>query len=238
MNLKISLIIPAFNEEKYIGNCLKMAIENSGGKFFEIIVVDNASSDNTEDVAKNFEGVKVISEPEKGLTKARQRGFLEAGGDLLAYIDADTQMLKGWIETVIKEFGENENLACLSGPYTYYDASTTRNFFVKIYWRFAKLLYWLAGYMAVGGNFVIKKEVVEKMNGFDTSIAFYGEDTDVARRASKFGKVKFTLKLLMPTSGRRFSGQGFFYTAVIYVKNFFSEVFWGKPATEEYKDIR
>ena len=55
----ISLIIPAYNEEKYIGQCLDSAIKNSNGKFFEVIVVDNASKDNTSKIASSYPNVKV-----------------------------------------------------------------------------------------------------------------------------------------------------------------------------------
>jgi hypothetical protein len=80
--------------------------------------------------------------------------------------------------------------------------------------------------------------VLEKMNGFDTSITFYGEDTDIARRANKYGKAKFSLDFSMPTSGRRLLKKGFLQIGSIYVLNFVSEVIWHKPATNEYTDIR
>ena len=235
----ISLVIPAHNEEKYIGECLRYIIGNSDGKLLEIVVVDNASTDHTRTLAENFSGVRVVVETEKGLTSARQKGFIEARGDIIAYIDADTQMPKDWVEKIIFEFTKDENLACLSGPYLYHDISLLQRFFVKCYWyMLAYPIYLSIGYMTVGGNFAIKKSALEKMNGFDTTIAFYGEDTDIARRAKKFGKVKFSLNFQMPTSGRRLAGQGFLSTAMIYVINFVSEVLLHKPATREYKDIR
>lgn len=116
-NKKISLIIPAYNEEKYVGACLEHAIKNSGGKFFEIIVIDNASTDRTRETAEKFPGVRVVREEKKGITRARQRGFMEAQGDILAFIDADTHMPSGWCEMVLKEFTDNPHFACLSGPY-------------------------------------------------------------------------------------------------------------------------
>ena len=236
--MKISLIIPAYNEEKYIGSCLDFAIKNSNGRFFEIIVIDNNCTDKTKEITEKFSGVKVVSEPKKGLTYARQRGFLEARGDILAYIDADTRLPLDWFDKVEKDFEKNEKLVCLSGPYHYYDIPKWQNFLVKIYWLLSLPAYWFTGYLTVGGNFAIKKKVIEKMGGFDTTIAFYGEDTNIARRASEFGQVKFILSLEMLTSGRRFFGQGFLNTAFIYVGNFLSEVFRQKPLTKEYEDIR
>ena len=236
---KISLIIPAYNEEKYIGQALDHALASGRGRFYEIIVVNNASTDGTKKVAEQRNGVRVVDEQKKGLTMARQRGYMEATGDILAYIDADTKMSLDWYDTVIKEFSKNENLACLSGPYVYYDIPKAQKLFVKTYWYVLGMpMYFLVGYMATGGNFAIRKNVVDKMHGFDTSIAFYGEDTNIARRASKFGKVKFTPNLTMHTSGRRLSGQGIVTTARLYTTNFLSEVFLKKPIHKEYKDLR
>ena len=243
-NFKVSLVIPAYNEEKYIGECLDYAIESAGNKFYEIIVIDNASTDNTRAIAEKRSGVdgarvRVVREDNKGLTRARQRGFIEAKGDILAYIDADTHMPAGWYDTIVREFSKNDNLACLSGPYIYYGVSKIKTFSVKLYYWIAKPIYLVVGYMATGGNFAIRKTVLEKMGGFDTTIVFYGEDIDIARRASKFGKVKFKNNFVMYTSPRRLDGQGFFNTAWVYVINFFSEVLRHRPTNNaDYKDIR
>jgi glycosyltransferase involved in cell wall biosynthesis len=239
MKQKISLIICAYNEEKYIASCLEHAIKNSQGKFYEIIVVDNASTDRTGDIAGAFPGVKVVREERKGMVRARQRGLMEARGDILAFIDADTRLPAGWYEKVAREFTRNLKLACLSGPYIYYDIPKWQRFIVWIYWYFLGMpVYLLVGYMVTGANFAIRRSVLEKMNGFDTNIEFYGEDTDIARRASKFGKVKFSPLLAMPTSGRRLSGQGLWKTGWLYITNFASQVIRHKPTTGEYKDIR
>ncbi len=235
----ISLVIPAYNEEKYIGACLSHALQSSGGKFFEIIVIDNASTDETRAVAEKFPHVRVVREEKKGLTQARQRGFEEARGDLIAYIDADTAMPHGWYETAREEFVRHPRLACLSGPYIYFDIPPFQQFLVKCYWYILAMpIYVLVGYMTVGGNFVIRKSVLEQMHGFDTSIAFYGEDTNIARRAHAFGKVKFMPSFVMATSGRRLAGQGALSTALVYMANFLSEVLFHKPVNKEYQDIR
>lgn len=238
--MKISLIIPAYNEEKFIGACLDHAIKNSHGIFHEIIVVDNASTDRTAEIAGQFPGVRVVHEPIKGLTRARQRGFEEATGELLAYNDADTQMPEGWTDMMLREFSGKKYITCLSGPYIYYDIPKFHQWLIKVvFWYLVALPgYWIIGYLVIGGNFVIRRDVVEKMGGFDTSITFYGEDTDIARRASQFGKAKFKYGFAMPTSGRRIAGQGMLTMMYVYVKNYLSEVFFKRPATSEYIDIR
>lgn len=236
--LRASLVIPAYNEEKYIGECLSHVQKNALGKFFEIIVIDNASTDSTAEIAKKFQEVRIVRENNKGLTHARERGFQEAKGDIIAYIDADTQMPPGWFEILEREFYKNPELAILSGPYIYYDLARFQKAFVKFYFFFARPFYNLFGYMIIGGNFAIKRKVLEKMRGFDTSISFYGEDTDIAKRAHKFGKVKFETKFFMPTSARRLKNQGLIRIAILYVINFFWVAIFGKPITKKYVDIR
>jgi glycosyltransferase involved in cell wall biosynthesis len=239
--MKISLIIPAYNEEKYIGDCLEHALRNSQGKFHEIIVVDNASTDKTSEVASKFPGVKVVKEMEKGLTKARQRGYMESTGDILAYNDADTRLPTYWYDIVDKTFSNDPEakISGVSGPYVYFDLGLISKILVKIYWLFLGLpTYWLTGFMMVGGNFAIRRSVLDKIGGFDTTIAFYGEDTNIARRASAVGKVKFIMALVMPTSGRRLAKGGVIKTALVYMLNYFSEAFLKKPAGTTYTDFR
>jgi GT2 family glycosyltransferase len=80
--------------------------------------------------------------------------------------------------------------------------------------------------------------VLDSINGFDTKIVFYGEDTDIARRAAKYSTTKFNLRLVMPTSARRFVGEGMFKAAYIYITNFLSQAIFHTSATKTYKDFR
>ncbi len=235
----ISLIIPAYNEEHYIGLTLEKAIKHAGSMLQEIIVIDNASTDNTRAVAQSYPGVRVVYEERKGITRARQRGFLEAKGDILAYIDADTLIQPTWVKKIRREFSKNQNLVCLSGPGILYDMPLLPRTVGRIYWyTLAWPLSKIVGFMAYGANFSIRRDIVEKMGGFDTSIEFYGEDTNIARRASELGKVTFTPRFFVYTSGRRLKGQGVFSTGLVYAVNFFSETMLRRPATKEYKDFR
>lgn len=239
MSLKLSLVIPAYNEEKYIGRCLESIFENTQNIFFEVIVVDNGSSDGTLGVVKKFSGVKIVTESRKGVTRARQRGFLESTGDMVCFVDADSIIPKDWVEKVQREF-EKGDLVCLSGPYEYYDQSSLLKFLVKyFYWYLLALpTYWVVGYMAISGNLAIRRSVLEKMEGLNTEIEFYGDDADTVRRASEFGKVKFSMDFVMKSSSRRLAKQGLFSTMFVYVENFLSEVFFKKPVTKEYQDFR
>ena len=141
-------------------------------------------------------------------------------------------------------FEKKPELVGLSGPYIYYDLSAWNQFLVKMFYGISYLVYLLnrfvlkVGSMIQGGNFVIRRSAWNKAGGYDTSISFYGEDTDIAVRLSKVGPVKWTFKLPMRTSGRRLAEEGVFQTAGRYVLNFFWVTFRGKPATKDYTDIR
>ncbi len=236
--MKVSLVIPAHNEEKYINICLESIVKN-GSELHEIIVVNNVSTDRTVEIADGFNRVKVVTEPKKGANKARQRGVQESSGDIIAFIDADTRMPENWVKKVITSFQKDEKLVCLSGPYVFYDVSSLTKVTIWLYWNiFARMAYLFTGYMAVGGNLIVRREALEKIGGFDTNINFYGDDTDTAKRLHKVGKVKFDQKLIMHTSARRLKGEGFFLTVYRYVINFLSEVFMGKVINNDYKDIR
>ncbi|MEI6352796.1 MAG: glycosyltransferase family 2 protein [Candidatus Nomurabacteria bacterium] len=237
--MNISLIIPAHNEELYIKECIESVIKNSNNKFLEIIVIDNASNDNTALIASEFKNIKVIREENKGLTHARERGLKEAKGDYLAYIDADCILPIGWIEKVEKIFLKEKNIVSLSGPYRYHDASKIDKIIMEIFWwTTAPVSYFFVGYMILGGNFVARKSTLIEIGGFDTSIKFYGEDTNIARRLSKKGKTKWSMSFFIHTSLRRIKKEGLLKTNLRYAMNFLWEVVFKKPFTKEYQDIR
>ena len=113
--MKISFVIPAYNEESYIDDCIDSIERNAYGHFHEILVVDNGSTDRTASIAKSRPKVRVVFEPNRGITHARQRGMESASGDILAYIDADTRITKEWIGVVKNSFNEYSDTICLSG---------------------------------------------------------------------------------------------------------------------------
>jgi cellulose synthase/poly-beta-1,6-N-acetylglucosamine synthase-like glycosyltransferase len=250
---KLSFVIPAYNEEVLLPQCLEAALKElerahadaSTPPFeHEVIVVNNASKDRTKEIALSYPGVTVVDEPTKGLVHARRAGFVVASGEVVANIDADTMLPKGWVTKVVKEFSRDEKLVGLSGPFIYYDLPWTTQQFVKLFYLFAYMSHVFVqhvlrrGAMLQGGNFVIRKNAFESVGGFDTSIEFYGEDTDVARRLSQAGKVKWTFALPMYSSGRRASKEGLLMMSIRYTLNHYWVMFTNRPLTREHTDIR
>ena len=141
-HMRLSIVIPAYNEEQYLGKCLESVFRELVGNNCdaEVIVVNNASTDGTRSVATSFERVLVVEEPRKGLVQARHAGFLASKGDLIANVDADTILPRGWIERVLEEFARDKKLVALSGPFIFYDLSKFVNFWVKYFFFLGKLL--------------------------------------------------------------------------------------------------
>lgn len=237
--MNISIVVPAYNEEKYIGDCLASIIANRTKDISEIIVINNASTDRTSAVAEKFPGVRVVTEPHKGLTHARQRGLMEAKGDLIAYLDADTRMPPEWAVIVKKEFTEHPEMVSLSGPFHYYDLPREKKILAEGLWAISAMpVFWTIGFMVLGANFIAKREALVQIGGFNTAISFYGEDTDIAWRLSKAGKVKFSMKFFIIGSGRRLLEEGIIQTFWRYSLNYFSVALYHKPLTKQHKDIR
>jgi len=243
---ELAFVIPAYNEEALVGQCLESVLREikRSGADAEVVVVNNASTDRTGEIASSYPGVRVVDEPKKGLVNARHAGFEATTAEIVANIDSDTMLTEGWIDTVLKNFAADPKLVGLSGPFIYYDLSVWNRFLVRLFYYVTYLIYLLnryvlrVGSVIQGGNFVFTRTAWNKAGGYDRTIAFYGEDTDVAVRLSKVGGVKWTFALPMLTSGRRLEKEGVFRTAGTYTLNYFWVTFKGKPVTKEYTDIR
>lgn len=244
--MKISFVIPAYNEEAVIGKCITSVLSEikRSGADADVIVVNNASNDRTGEIASGFPSVRVVDEPRKGITYARSAGMRATDGVIIANIDADIMLPAGWLTIVTSRFSDDSKLVGLSGPFIYYDLPEFYRAFVKIFYAIGYLIHLFnhhvlrSGAMFQGGNFVIRRDAFEKVGGFDTSIKFYGEDTDVACRLAKIGRVVWTWKLHVYASGRRLKAEGMINMGWRYTLNHFSVIFLKRPATKNYKDIR
>ena len=200
--MKVSVVIPALNEEKNIGKCLE-SLKNQKEKPYEIIVVDNYSEDKTAQIAKSF-GAKVIKEKKLGISYARNRGFNSAKGDIIARIDADTVAPSDWTIRIKKDL-KDVNTVAVTGPANYLKLPSfiqISNIPVYYFLRFLKA--YLKNNVIFGLNMAIKKPTWEKVKDelcMDNTKVH--EDFDLAFHLWKYGKIKLDKKLIVTTSLRK-----------------------------------
>ncbi len=232
----ISIVIPAYNEEKFIGPCLKSVLREAHcyGNDAEVLVVNNASTDKTRQVACGYPGVRVIDEPRKGLSRARHRGYLESRGDLVVNVDADCIMPRGYLARVVRSFELDRRLALLTGPFLYHDLPQVAQVVTILFYLFQFVPNTIGqrilkvGAVAQGGNFTARRSALQKVGGYDTSLTFYGEDTDIAIRLSHVGLVRFSFTVLMKTSGRRLRKEGVLRAGTLYTLNIIFMILKGR----------
>jgi glycosyltransferase involved in cell wall biosynthesis len=201
--LAVSVIIPAFNEEKFLGNCL-LSLKEQDFKDFEIIVVDNNSTDKTGEIAKKF-GVILVSEKKQGVAFARNKGAKIAKGEILAFTDADTILPKNWLSRIKEEFEKDKELIAFGGSCEFYSgpisARLASKFLLKPFLILDK--FFSGGFNLMGCNMAIKREAFLKVGGFNEKLKL-NEDVEISYRLRKMGKVKFDPNFKVKTSGRRF----------------------------------
>lgn len=244
-NIKLSFVIPAYNEEGAIGACIESILkaEKYNPRDIEIIVANNNSTDHTKEIAQKYPDVIVINELKKGANAAREAGFLRSTGGLIANVDADNRIPHNWINRTFREFEKNQKLAALSGPYVFYDLPLASRIILWVLYFFAAPVYIIGNRImgrgnVVGGNVVIRRSALERIGGYNTELALYGDDTDTAMRLSKVGTVKFSYTFTIFASGRRMIHEGLWRAVYVYVMNYLWMAFSRKPFTKNSKDIR
>lgn len=215
--MKFSVVIPAFNEAKRIQHTIKILSQQTvGRKNFEIVVVDNKSLDGTARLAKAAGADIVISEKLKGTNFARQKGVEVSHGTIVAFLDADCEPRKDWLQRI--EYNLRQpGVAAVSGPYDYGFTGLTRfsaNLFTNVFFPLLPHILFLifgrrAGVM-IGGNFAAYRTSIEKIGGLPR-LAFWGDDAAAAMLFSRHvGRVVFDTKLIVDSSPRRFEKEGMF----------------------------
>jgi len=197
-NPLISAIVPAYNEENYLSYCLRSLInQDFPKKDYEIIVIDNNSTDKTASIAKKF-GARVVKEENQGLTYARIRGIKEAKGEIIAFVDADTTVNKDWLKQILSLYQKNPKIVGLG---------FMADFTPKNFWTFVsqpieeiaiKLFKIMPGYC-----FSFKKSAYLKSGGYLPSIKF-SEDVFISKRLKRVGQVMALKNHQILTSSRRF----------------------------------
>jgi glycosyltransferase involved in cell wall biosynthesis len=198
--MKISVIIPVYNEEKYIKNCLD-SFSNQIEKPDEIIIVNNNCSDQTINIAKNYP-VKIIEEKKQGIVFARNKGFNVASGDILGRCDADSILPSNWIKKIKEDFSKNK-IDGLTGPVIFYDLPFKTTFYSIFYLKAMKILQ--NGETLIGPNMAITKKIWRKIKAtICVDEKTIHEDIDLSLHIKKIGgKIKYDWQLIAFISGRR-----------------------------------
>ncbi|HEX8567817.1 MAG TPA: glycosyltransferase [Pyrinomonadaceae bacterium] len=202
--MKLSIVIPAFNEEKYLPATLKkvyqaLAVAKCDA---EVIVVDNQSLDKTGEIAKNS-GAVVVFEIEHNIGKVRNTGAKTAEGDLLVFVDADTQAPQKLFQRIVEIMADEK---CFGGAvaveYENFERKWMR--FYLLGWHF-----WSAFLnMKQGATQFCRKDAFLEIGGYDESV-YMGEDVEFYWRLSKLarqngGYLHFIENPKVVTSSRRF----------------------------------
>lgn len=201
--VKISVVIPAYNEEKYIAKTLKSLMnQDFPRELFEVIVVNNGSTDKTHQVAEKFD-VKVIRYNKvQGVSAARDVGSKMAEGEIIAGTDADTVVPKYWLKTIESNLRAGDVVG-VSGPVGIAGGTILQRLSYFLGFEFYRVIEAITKKVYFTGmNFAIKKEVFDKIGGFRVSLVA-GEDLDLSLRAVKYGKIVYDTRLKTMTDPRR-----------------------------------
>lgn len=225
---KVSIVVPAYNEQEYIYDCLKSTQSQKTNIKNEVIVVDNNSKDKTNEIAKSFKNVKVLLEKKQGVGQARKTGTHKAQGDIVIHIDADTRLFPDHVEKVYSHFKNDKELVCLGGQFIFYEGPLYRKMLRKILYKPFLLFAQISSKKTLGpsgNNMAFRKKAYKKTKGFNTNLKF-GEDIELCRELKKHGKIKTDLNLKVMTSSRRFKINK---KLIVYTINFFSMCIRKKP---------
>jgi glycosyltransferase involved in cell wall biosynthesis len=205
-NELVSLVIPVYNEAPHLAACLR-AIARQTVLPYQVIVVDNNSTDGSSSIAASFSFVQLLHEPRQGVVHARSTGFNAASGSIIGRIDADTIIADNWIESLQRIFKESD-IDAVSGSVYYYDIPTPRlSGVLDLYFRQRLADQLGSETFLYGANMAIKAETWRTIAGQTCTAAGLHEDFDLAIHAESSGAVVvFDRTLQASVSLRRFEG--------------------------------
>jgi len=212
--LRFSIVIPAYNEEAFIGATLRSLLAQDLADPYEIVVVDNNSSDETAWVAMAY-GAVVVREERQGVCWARQRGTEIAAGEIIVSADADTVYGTGWLSRIDPEFRKDSGCVAVVGPFRFADAPWWGQAWTSFLFGFVFVVSRLTRrvpYVAAANLAFRKKDWL----GYNTYATQGGDELDLLRRLQARGRVAFIPDNPVITSSRRLY-KGFIYNAIVTV---------------------
>lgn len=222
-NPKISIIIPAYNEEDFLPRCLKSIQAQKQAPTYEVIVVNNNSTDNTAIIAKRS-GARVIFEKKPGVAYARQAGLQASKGEIIISTDADTYFPESWLATIWEFFSANPDAAGLAGHYHFVKGPLWAKFWPVMAAFWVKIIYEVFGrtiYVSAA-NLSFRRKYLERYN---TNHPQGGDETEVLKVLAQHGRVHVTLNNAVYTSSRRVN-QGFLHSMLVTVGYYYFFNLW------------
>lgn len=217
MKSKISVIIPAHNEEAYLGATLE-ALKIQTYRDYEVIVVANGCKDRTVEIARE-KCTRLVDLPQKGLSRARNEGARVASGDLLVFLDADTVLEPKALEIIARCFAPGYSTGTIRGQ------PDTNRLIFKLFYLFKNSIHRFSLHQGSSGVILCWRKEFEEVGGFDTAL-HVRENSDLNRRLSRYGKYIYIGQTSATTSMRRYDGGKRLKKALLlWVKLWFSSIF-------------
>lgn len=216
-HVRFSVIVPAYNEAAYLGRALHSLQHQDYDGNYEIIVVDNNSTDQTAAVAARY-GVHVVSEPQQGVCAARQRGVECARGEIIISTDADTTQPHDWLRTIDAGFAASDRVVAVAGPCRYENPSWWAKAYPTLLFGMVALIYALTGFVCYvsATNLAARRQAFP---GYDLRLTQGGDELDLLRRLRRSGLVSWERRNVVNTSARRLERgllYNFFMTFLVY----------------------
>ena len=182
---EISIVVPVFNSEATIAQCIEslLALDYPKDKY-EIVVVDNASTDGTAKILDNYP-VRVLPENRRGACCARNTGWRAAAYDLIAFTDSDCRVEKNWLSSIAPHF-QDPMVGASGGPLDSAKPQTVIEEYVIrkdiLSQKRAMRNEPISPPFLITANAVYRREALEKVDGFDDAFTLAGEDADLCWR--------------------------------------------------------
>lgn len=203
---RVTVVVPVLNEERLLEDTLR-SLRAQTFTDFELIVVDNGSTDRSLEIARGFTDY-VLCEPECGSAWAMHRGISEATGTIIACADADTIYPPRWLERMMKAL-DKDGVVAVYGPMAFRDGRRICHAFEILgYTLFVMLSRALRVHQVGAANFGMRRDAYFAAGGYPPVAHLASPDLRLALRLTRLGKVRFVPGLVCYTSGRRFARGG------------------------------